>query len=224
MTRTLTRKENPLSICSSAALTAFVLQLALACPLTPAADESLLPRVFGIEPVNYEKDDDWRDFGEWALCARGTDLVFARGRRGLQKAPLPRRDEPLAQTRRTSVFLFVRDGAAIRLHVDRVARGDEKELAAINDSYLTADRSVSPPRVVLTKTPTKASYWILSGLKFDGDGYDCYISNKTEAGKVEWLSLGEKMTTHMNGAQSRPASLSSEKKTLFFLGDAQSGK
>ena len=58
---------------------------------------------------------------------------------------------------------------------------------------------------------TKGSKWILSDIKFAGDAYTCYIRNQNDHDKDLWLSLGEKVTTHVNGRQSFAATLSSKK-------------
>jgi hypothetical protein len=85
---------------------------------------------------------------------------------------------------RLSHVRYVWDGTHLQVQVDR--RQWSKEAIAKDGWYVTADYSTKPPRVIVTKEPTKYSQWRFTGAK----GHQrYYIKNENDFGKDAWLHL-----------------------------------
>ena len=76
--------------------------------------------------------------------------------------------------------------------------------------YLTGDYSTKPPRVILTKEPTKFSHWAF--VETDktpscGDpeeGIDRYIKNLNDEGEDAWLVMEDKCVKYKGGGRFVP--------------------
>jgi hypothetical protein len=86
-------------------------------------------------------------------------------------------------------FGFVRDSSFLRVFIYADDRAKSKELAATHGWYLSGDYATTPPRVVLTKKPTKYSRWkfIKVPKEFGSDGYYAHIKNENDLGKDAWF-------------------------------------
>jgi hypothetical protein len=96
---------------------------------------------------------------------------------------------------------------------------DEKGIVKAHDSldgmYLTADYSITPPQVLLSKAPEKYSKWIIER----ENRFKAYIRNENDLGKDAWLYWGEPMGPAIRLGESmtqlRRPILSYEKKLPF---------
>ena len=117
-------------------------------------------------------------------------------------------------------FRFVKDGAMIRV---RTKSGEIEQ----NGWYLTGDYSTKPPRIIVTKEPTKYSRWTLVEAPNTSDpeeGINRYIRNDNDQGKDAWLSTEDKGVQIKGGWDVRKPTLSFEKKTLYYVYNPNSGK
>ena len=141
--------------------------------------------------------------------------------------------------------LFVQDGKMLRVgkpegrvltrsvKVGNEVRTSEKyvepskELVAKTGWYLTADYSTTPPRVVLTKKPTKTSAWEFVHAKADirdDEASAAYIKNINGRGMAVWLSVADKPIVYKDGSQVRNLTLASVKKTILVVVEANGGR
>lgn len=92
---------------------------------------------------------------------------------------------------------YVWDGTHLRIHPgEDDKRVWSKEAAAKDGWYVTADYSTSPPRVIVTKEPTKYSAWQF--VRGSQAGF-YYIKNENDLGKDAWLGLEDtgKLYSHV---------------------------
>jgi len=111
----------------------------------------------------------------------------------------------------------------LRAQIPEALRRQSKRFAAKQGYYLTADYSVKPAQLALTKEPTKYSRWqfefvtnLPKGYTYD-HGY--YIKNVNDVGAA-WLVIGDAGTryAHFIGYK---FILSAEKKTVLTVHEAE---
>ncbi len=85
-------------------------------------------------------------------------------------------------------FHYFWDGTHLRVRPGGERKSQwSKEQIAKDGWYVTADYSVSPPRVILTKEPTKDSRW--SFLSASNRRTQYHIKNENDRGKDAWLHM-----------------------------------
>jgi hypothetical protein len=232
----------------------FFLGIVLLAPWTSAAEKEELSPDKKIAAAKEEADFPEKTIvaiemagdinnSSWHMMVVKSDVVFW---------PEWRIEKPGAKRIRSHfpkycVLFFYRDGAMLRLKVKKDhlrimatkkkagtpehSKEDPiaKEIQEIIDKdgwYLSGNYSTDPPRVVLTKKPTKYSRWsFLKTPKYYGsDGYSCFFKNENDLGKEAWLYFEEKGTRDKKGIELHKAILSPKKKVPYYLQDVNSGK
>lgn len=95
-------------------------------------------------------------------------------------------DPRLPVARGESSRLFEKRGELLRLYGDATPAGIAKD--RLNYGwYLSADYSIEPPQVTLTKEPTKYSRW--SYIPAGNGRY--YVKNENDLGKDAWLTMAK---------------------------------
>jgi hypothetical protein len=149
--------------------------------------------------------------GEWHLALVDGAIGFVAEGRPVPPGTTPPAFPSDGNYGRTSSH-FVRDGSLLRANIWKDERERSREQAEKDGWCLTGDYSTTPPRVVLTKEPTKYSRWKFWVTKpFNGEGYDSYISNENDLGKTAWLTVDAKGTIYRGGQEVRKPVLSFDK-------------
>ena len=191
---------------------AFVSALSLAICWRATAEDSEPRGRNLVSIVGYDKQAR-----EWRLKVGDGDLFFVLntpGRSDDNNLPILRREGPEAGI----TWRFAQDSTFLRFYAPPPERQALDKLRAAHGAYVTADYSTKPPRVVLTKKPTKYSRWILEEKRFAGGGYRAYIRNDNDLGKDSWLTIGAVQKTYRNVTLCAVI-LSFDTKTAFFVED-----
>jgi hypothetical protein len=160
----------------------------------------------------------------------GPSLCLLDGQLGFLVQQDPRRTNPdlavvSADTRKTSTTTyphesistsFLIDGSSVRVLVSSDQRVHSKVQSEQANWYLTADYTTTPPRVILTKEPSKSSRWRFIDAKFSGDAFLSFIWNENDQGKGGWLAFGKVIKAYGDGTLREPI-LSSDEKKRFQL-------
>lgn len=172
---------------------------------------------FGKRPIRIKASRS-TEKGTAELCVLGGELRFVsfwvNGRSPTKPGapPLP-----------GYAMRFVRDGAHIRVLLQKDQPSRSKEVAAKDGWYVTGDYSTKPPSVILTKEPTKYSRWEFVSPRPGGRIYQtCFLKNENDLGTDAWLSMENEGTTYQGGIAHAPI-LAVEKRELSVL-EADEGK
>jgi hypothetical protein len=133
---------------------------------------------------------------------------------------------PSGPAKRAPNFYYVHyvwDGTHLRVHPGEEDKREwRKEAIAKDGWYVTADYATKPPRVIVTKEPTKYSRWRF----IRTEGYQrYYIKNENDLGKDAWLRLEatDQRFARSDAREARvyKAVLSFDKKEKFFVNDIE---